>query len=86
MMGFYGWYGWFGFLFMALFWIGLIVVGVWVVHSLLARNRPGPEAGSASEILDRRYARGEITRAEYQEAKKALTGQNEESAGQEARR
>jgi putative membrane protein len=36
---------------------------------------------SAKEILDRRYARGEIDRTEYEEKSKALAGEHEIHTG-----
>ena len=61
--------GLFGFLFLAL----LITLVVWLVWSA---SRPGapPErrSSSALEILDARYARGEIDRDEYLERKADL--------------
>ena len=67
MMGF----GLFGVLLMLLFW-GLLIVGaVWLVRVILTggsntgvvanRNRLSPR-----EILDQRYAKGEITREQHQ--------------------
>ena len=38
-----------------------------VTHSTLASGEPNPK-----EILDRRYARGEITREQYQEMKQDI--------------
>jgi putative membrane protein len=71
MMG-YGGYGYgmgiFGWIFMLLFW-GLIIVGViLLVRWLWDRGQSGG-SGSSSEtaldILKRRYARGEISKEEY---------------------
>ena len=59
-----------GLLFMLLFWGALIGLGVWLVRALFpsAAQPPAPPTGrdlSAREILDRRFARGEIGREEY---------------------
>ena len=59
-----------GLLFMFLFWGALIASGVWLVRALFpsAGQPPAPPTGrdlSAREILDRRFARGEISREEY---------------------
>jgi putative membrane protein len=68
----------FGFLLMILFWIGLIVAAVWLVRMIFSPpgqpwERPvGPEM-SAREILDRRYARGEIDREQYDMMKEAMS-------------
>ncbi|MDQ3955919.1 MAG: SHOCT domain-containing protein [Actinomycetota bacterium] len=53
----------------ALFWIGVLVVGV----NVLFRRRPqGRSAGVALRILEERYARGEIAREEYLERRAVL--------------
>lgn len=68
MMGF-GTFGWFGMLFGGLFWIALIVVVVWGAASLFQGQR-GAGQETALDILKRRYAAGDISAAEYQQAKK----------------
>jgi putative membrane protein len=72
MMGF----GLLGFLFMFLFWGGIIALAVWLVSLLFpgsasdsttapgSGNSPGP---SALETLKLRYAHGELSRDEYQQ-------------------
>ncbi|HEY3410708.1 MAG TPA: hypothetical protein VGK53_21275, partial [Propionicimonas sp.] len=62
---------------MVLFWAVLIAVIVWAVSRLLpGRQAPGGMAGSGQEkpedILDRRYARGEIDLETYQAQRAAL--------------
>ncbi len=66
-MGFVGW------LFMLLFW-GLIIVGlVLLVRWLWDHGRPATGSGDAPiEILKRRYARGEITKEEFDRVKQDL--------------
>ena len=72
-----GWGGhWFGGLLVLLFWV-LVVVGVvaiarWLVARPGSGPRPGPE--SPLEILKRRYAAGEIDRAEFEERRKDILG------------
>lgn len=61
----------FGLVLLLIFWAGLIALAIWMVRSLFTNNRrfPGTEQGqvqSSSEILDLRYARGEITRQQYE--------------------
>lgn len=78
MMG-WGGYGYgmgvFGGLFMLAFW-GLIVVGLVLVIRRLWYQGPGGTGTGANEtpldILKRRYARGEINRAEYERMKQDL--------------
>jgi putative membrane protein len=69
--------GWGGMIGMILFWIVLIAAIVWAVSRLL----PGRQAPSSSsvpgqekpeDILDRRYARGEIDLETYQAQRAAL--------------
>ncbi len=55
-----------------LFWAAIIALGVWVVGSFISRsNRPAssdlPPAETALDILKKRYARGEITKEQYDE-------------------
>lgn len=60
--------------------IGFVILAVWAVRQLSSRS-PGAErtqgdsvnTQSPMEILKARYARGEITRDEYQEMKAALS-------------
>lgn len=72
-------YGGYGLLISAIVWIGLIVVGIWLLAKLFptvgnAGRRDGAADGrgrmtggdSAMEILRRRYARGELTKEEYE--------------------
>lgn len=54
-----------------LLWIGLLAVAVWGLIELFP-DRNGPGEGSAREILRRRYARGEISAAEYEQATRTL--------------
>lgn len=56
---------------MWLFWIGIIAVIVWLV---LAATRRGSASGgrSALDILEERYARGEIDRADYEARRQDL--------------
>ncbi len=72
MMGGFGW-GWFMPIFMILFW-GLII---WAVVALVrglsgSRGSDSPAADSALEVLKRRYARGDISKEEYEEKKHDL--------------
>ncbi|MGC1214810.1 MAG: hypothetical protein WA890_26575 [Micromonospora sp.] len=74
MMG-YGWgMGLGGWIFMALFWIVLLGLIVWGVGVLLPRARSG-EGGRRErpeEILDRRFALGEIDIEQYRRAREDL--------------
>jgi putative membrane protein len=67
----------FGLLFVVLIAIGLIALAVLLVGALFPRNgRPaaaGEQEPSARQILDQRYARGEISREEYELMKQDIS-------------
>lgn len=63
--------GWPGMLTMVLFWIGVILLIVWGVSALFPTHARTTEP-DALEILRRRYARGEISREEFEQARMAL--------------
>jgi len=54
---------------MVFFWIGLILLGVLAVKAVFGNGTPADrhdeDSLSAQDILVRRYARGEIGKAEY---------------------
>ena len=56
---------------MVVFWALLVAVIVWLVRS--CGTRPSA-VSSAREILDERYARGEITDEEYRARRNGLLG------------
>ena len=72
-----GWMGWFWMIGMALFWIVVIVAVVIAVRALSERSRSaGPGVTTREtplEILQKRYARGEIDKKEYEEKMKDLS-------------
>ena len=54
--------------------VGLVLLAVWAIrrfthnqHGALVSSGQNPGMGTAREILQTRYARGEITREEYQQ-------------------
>ena len=77
----YGW-GWghmiFGSITMLLFWGGIIIVIVLAVRWLSAGSSQGtalsPSRNRAQEILEERFARGEIDKEEFEERKRLLRG------------
>lgn len=78
MMGMGLGFGLFGLLLMLLFWGGLIVLAVWLAGVLFpgsSRTTTSPDARdlSPNDILDSRYARGDITREQYELMKKDLS-------------
>lgn len=86
MMGDWYWgtgFGWIGFFFMLLFWAIIIVGIILVVRAVSGQGRdrdtrgyeerpPATRRSSALEILEERYARGEIDRQEFLDRKKDL--------------
>lgn len=62
--------------FMWIFWLLVIVVIVVVAKAMMGGNTQpdGSEKDSALSILEKRYARGEIDREEYQEKRRELEG------------
>lgn len=54
-----------------LFWLAVIVAGVALI-AYIARRPPPPANKSAEEILKERFARGEISKEEYEERLTAL--------------
>jgi putative membrane protein len=62
-------FGWFGFLMMAIFWIVIIAAALWFFSNLFPQNKQsasGDVAETAVTILKNRYARGEISKDEYE--------------------
>ena len=67
----------FGGIFMIIFWIVIIGLGVWLVSSLVSRTNSQPpsnlpSAESPLDILKKRYARGEITKEQFDEMRRDL--------------
>ncbi len=69
--GMYGGWWLLGMGMMVLFWVAIILLVVWVVRSLFPRERRSGHE-QALEILQQRYARGEISAAEYEQARARL--------------
>ncbi|PIQ68043.1 MAG: electron transporter RnfE [Candidatus Taylorbacteria bacterium CG11_big_fil_rev_8_21_14_0_20_46_11] len=75
-----GWYGhtMFGGLFMVIVWVAVIWLVVWLVRggscaSCKRSEHSEPHAKTALDILNERYAKGEIDRKEFEEKKKDVT-------------
>ncbi|HMN64375.1 MAG TPA: SHOCT domain-containing protein [Burkholderiaceae bacterium] len=78
--GYDGWgWGWGLGMIHGLLWWVLVILGIIVLVRLLGRSSasaptsPGAAAETALEILKRRYASGEIGKAEFEEKKRDLT-------------
>lgn len=63
--------GWGGGLLMVLLWVVVLVVIVWAVRAWLPGTQ-GAERAEPRDVLKRRYAAGEITSAEYEQARRAI--------------
>ncbi len=77
MMGGFGYgmglFGGFGMLVGVLFWVALLSLVVWaVVEYGKTHTRQTMAEESTLEVLKRRYAKGEISQAEYLQARKDL--------------
>ncbi|NOX61651.1 MAG: SHOCT domain-containing protein [Chloroflexi bacterium] len=78
-------FGGFGFLLMLLFWLLLIGLIAWAIIQFFSRSGAQSDArghgqnqlttrqDTALEVLKQRYARGEITKSEYEEMRRELT-------------
>ena len=67
-----------GLVLMILFWGGLIALAVWLIRGLFPHVGQPPASQSdrslgAREILDRRFARGEISREEYDSMREMIS-------------
>lgn len=80
MMGF-GWgFGGSGMILMMLFWVFVVALAVWLLSRLFpgtangsqTEQRGQPPSPSALDILKQRYARGEISKAEYDDVRRGL--------------
>jgi putative membrane protein len=75
MMG-YGYMSMWGWLWMLLFWSGLIVLVIWLISRLFPTTKQQDSHSdtppSAREVLDMRYARGELTQEQYQQMRQTL--------------
>lgn len=75
----YGFMGGFGFFFMILFW-GLVIWAIIALVQSVSRNNAqsaggssGVQADTALETLRKRYAKGEITKEQFEQMKKDIT-------------
>ena len=66
-----GWWMFFGWLWLAVFWASVMALGIWIVRKLTERNG-SQDSNNALGIARQRYARGEISREEFEQIKKDL--------------
>lgn len=78
-LGDFGIWGWIGLILNLVFWVGLIAGLTLLIVLAIRRARTGGARGAsasgkptAKEILQARYARGEITREQYELAKQTI--------------
>lgn len=67
----WGWGMGFGWFFMLLFW-ALVILGIVAIAKRMAGGSGGARPKTAIEILQERYARGEIDQQEYQQKRRDL--------------
>ena len=66
-----GWWMAFGWVWMVIFWGGLIALTVWGITKLSRRDDSSPKHGPL-DVARERYARGEISKKELEQLKKDL--------------
>ena len=66
------WFGWIGPLVMVLFWVAVVAGIAFFVRFLVRRTGAGEGENSALEIVRKQYARGEITKAQFEEKRRDL--------------
>ena len=67
----FGWWGVIGVLFMLLFWAGVIALIVWGIKAL-TKGGGSTAKSNPLEIAKERYAKGEISKEEFEQMKKNL--------------
>ncbi len=65
-------YGGLGMIWMLLFWVGVVVLVVWAVRNVGDNKVERDTSDRAIEILDERYARGEIDTDEFNRRRSEL--------------
>lgn len=65
-------FGWFGWIFMVLFWVFIVVGIVALFRWLFPQPQVKKDEDSAFAILEKRYAKGEIDKKEFEAKKKDL--------------
>ncbi len=68
-----GWWMIFGMIWMVIFWGGIIALIVWGVRRLTEHRGPEPTGRTPLDIAKERYARGEITKEQFEQVKRDLS-------------
>jgi len=55
-----------------LFWIGIIVLIIWLIYKFIIKKEPSSE--TPLQILKERYAKGEISKKQFEDMKKEIVG------------
>ena len=72
----WGWWMIFGGIWMLLFWIAIIWLVVWGIRSLVRHREPRsgtPEKHDPLDIAKERYAKGQISKEEFEQIKRDLS-------------
>ncbi|UCH43896.1 MAG: SHOCT domain-containing protein [Dehalococcoidales bacterium] len=67
-----GWWIGFGGIWMIIFWAGLIALVVWGITKL-SKREGSTQGRNPTDVIKERYARGEISREEFEQMKKDLS-------------
>ena len=68
----FGWFFGFGIIWMIVFWAAIIALIIWIVKKLTSKSGTASSSG-ALDIAKERYARGEITKEEFEQIKRDLS-------------
>jgi putative membrane protein len=68
-----GWWMVFGGILMVLFWVLIIGLVVWGIGRLVGHEGSSVKNGNLFDIARERYARGEITKEQFEQIKKDLS-------------
>lgn len=69
-----GWWMVFGGILWVMFWVGVIALVVWAIRSLVGHgSKSSSQRRDALDIARERYARGEITKEQFDQIKKDLS-------------
>ncbi len=70
--GNYGWGMGFGWIFMIIFWVLVILGVVYIVQTVFKSGKGSEQKETPFDILKRRYAKGEISKEEFEKMKDDL--------------